>query len=206
MSKIVASIAFGLLVGLFSPSLFAQNQKTFNVVIDAGHGGKDYGAQTGTLNEKDLTLAISKKIAELNSDKNIRVIFTRDADDFTTLDHRVESTKNTDLMISLHVSISNENVSGMEIYYPREGEFSKKSKQFGYILSQSFNDYEIHLNSLKMEPANFYVLRSANCPAVLIELGFLSNEDDVAYLTTESNQEEIANAILQSIESMIPEE
>ena len=93
----------------------------------------------------------------------------------------------------------------MEIYYPRDGEFSQTSRKFGDILSKSFNDYEIRMNSLKMEPANFFVLKSANCPAVLVEIGFLSNEDDVAYLTNENNQEEMALAILQSIESMIPE-
>ena len=205
MNKTVIATAFSILVSLLSFNINAQTQQPFTVVIDAGHGGKDNGAQSGGINEKDLTLAISKKIDALNKDENIHLIFTRSEDQFTTLDQRVDGSSVTDLMISLHISISDKNISGMEIYYPRDGEFSRTSKQFGYILSQSFTDYEIKINSLKMEPANYFVLRNANCPAVLVELGFLNNESDVAYLTDEDNQEEVALAILQSIESMIPE-
>lgn len=205
MHKFVFTTAIRVFLILFSVTVSAQNQKPYTVIIDAGHGGKDNGAQNAGINEKDITLAISEKIKTLNTDKNIQLIFTRTEDQFKTLDQRVDVTNATDLMISLHISIGDKNISGMEIYYPRDGEYTQKSKQFAYILSKSFTDYDIQINSFKLESANYYVLRSVSCPAVLVELGFLTNEHDVAYLNDEDGQEEVALAILQSIESMVPE-
>ena len=182
-------------------------QKTIRVLIDAGHGGLDHGAQSNYLNEKDLTLAISNKIKELGSNKNIKLVFTRSTDEFLQLSQRIEllETAPADLLISLHVSSSsNTATSGLEIYYPSSGEFTQRSKEFGFAISQSFSENKIQLHHLKMEPANFFVLKNANCPSVLLELGFLSNENDQMYLNNEDNQEIIAEAIIQSIETLVP--
>ncbi len=98
----------------------------FVVVLDAGHGGKDYGASENNVNEKDINLAVAKKVGELISKKmkNTRVVYTRDNDVFVTLQGRADiANKNkADLFVSIHtnsVDKSNKNrstVAGASVY------------------------------------------------------------------------------------------
>ncbi|MEP7238406.1 MAG: N-acetylmuramoyl-L-alanine amidase, partial [Ferruginibacter sp.] len=80
--------------------------KKITVVIDAGHGGQDLGACSATgIYEKDVALAISKKVKELNSNYAIDIVLTRDADVYMTPQEKVAIAKNNnaDLFISFHV-------------------------------------------------------------------------------------------------------
>lgn len=74
------------------------------IVIDAGHGGKDPGAMSNGVKEKDIVLAVSKKLAKSLSDKGYRVYLTRDSDIFLTLEQRtrIADKKNAKIFISLH--------------------------------------------------------------------------------------------------------
>jgi len=92
----------------------------FTVVVDAGHGGIDSGALgiSGTL-EKDVTLAFAKAFAEALRAKNIRVLLTRDGDEFLRLSERVEFGRehNADLFVSVHAdSISIKSIRGATVY------------------------------------------------------------------------------------------
>ena len=80
----------------------------FTLVIDAGHGGKDPGAQGNGVNEKDINLGVALKLGEFikKNLKDVRVIYTRDKDEYLTLQQRADkANKNgADLFISLHVN------------------------------------------------------------------------------------------------------
>jgi N-acetylmuramoyl-L-alanine amidase len=98
---------------------FSQTQKI--VVIDAGHGGKDPGAQGRTSNEKDITLAIALKVGEYlkKYTDNIKVVYTRTSDVFIPLDERAEiaNKKKADLFVSIHVNSTTKSyVTGTETY------------------------------------------------------------------------------------------
>ena len=73
----------------FLPGLQAR-EKTFTVVIDAGHGGKDPGARGANVNEKEINLAVALKLGRLieNNAEDVRVIYTRKTDRFIELDER----------------------------------------------------------------------------------------------------------------------
>lgn len=83
-------------------------EKTFTVVIDAGHGGRDPGAKGATVNEKVINLAVALKLGNLISDKHddVKVIYTRKTDKFIELDERanIANRNKADLFISIHAN------------------------------------------------------------------------------------------------------
>lgn len=192
---------------LFGFTLINNNtsSNTRIVAIDVGHGGMDSGAKMEGVLEKDLTMAISKKIKQFGEANSIHFIFTRENDSYIGLSERIsfQTQNNADLLISLHVSKSSENLSGIEIYYPSEGEYVASSKKFSTHLSETFTNSSLELKVRNIKPANFYVLKNATCPSVLLEAGFLSNDFDREFLTNEQNQELLAQCIIRAIEASL---
>jgi N-acetylmuramoyl-L-alanine amidase len=166
-----------------------RNKKT--IVIDAGHGGRDFGTQIDGKLESKIVESIAKKIKLLNSKNEIEIILLRDNDSFIGLKERVDAINkiNPDLLISLHVNSSNnKEENGAIAYIFSENEFYKKSIKSAEILKNTFNKGEV-------KNGNFFIIKNSNCPAVLLELGYLSNENDKEYLTSENGKNEIANKI-----------
>lgn len=93
------------------------------IVIDAGHGGRDPGAQHHGLREKDVNLDIARRLAGELKARGFSVIMTRDRDEFIALSRRpdVANRHHADLFLSVHSNANrNRNVQGFEVYYPRE--------------------------------------------------------------------------------------
>jgi len=91
-----------------TPDYVPNEQGEFVVLIDPGHGAKDSGAKYGEITEKEITLAIAKRLQTNKRLKNVKLIFTRDADQFISLKDRAELAKSqeVDLLLSLHVNSS----------------------------------------------------------------------------------------------------
>ncbi|NBL66036.1 N-acetylmuramoyl-L-alanine amidase [Flavobacterium sp. NST-5] len=198
MKKTFKFLAIALSIGLMAFS--TKNNKTFTVVIDAGHGGKDYGAMVNSDSEKAITERVAKQIATLNQDENVVIHFTRNDDNFVSLEERTKQINNLkpDLVVSIHVSANaSEAPSGMEFYVYEENNFSEKSKEFASKIEQKFvsNNYK----SRGVKKAPFYILKKSEAPSVLVELGFLSNTNDYKYLTNKAEQDKIASIILDFI-------
>lgn len=100
----------GLLLALliFLPFSLKAAAKTFTVVIDAGHGGKDPGAKGSIVNEKEINLAVALKLGRLIEDNHsdVRVVYTRKTDRFIELDERanIANRNKADLFISIHTN------------------------------------------------------------------------------------------------------
>ena len=173
-----------------------NDKKVF--VIDAGHGGKDHGASAGEVLEKDIVEKIANRIKALNKDENIEIVLLRENDNFMELKTRVEKINSIkpNLLISLHVNNSkNIDVNGVEAFVSKENKFyEESSKHANGLLDEVSNG---KLNKRKVKEASLYVLKESNCPAVNLELGFLSNENDKEYLLSESGQTEIATQIIK---------
>ena len=96
-------LSFFLLLGVATASA-----EEFTVVIDAGHGGKDTGAIENNVKEKDVNLAVAQKLAKLlkKKDKDLKVILTRDKDEYLTLQQRADiaNKSKADLFISIHTN------------------------------------------------------------------------------------------------------
>lgn len=181
-----------------------KSAKQITVLIDAGHGGTDAGAQNNGLREKDIALAIAGQMKHHASGYNLNIVMTRTEDVFPTLKERTEMAKSVkaDLVISLHVAtaIDMYQDNGFDIYVTNRNEQTvRQSKLLAQsIATQIGNLYTIGKIKQRKE-SGIWILDAAPCPAVLIECGYITSEKDVAFITNPENQERIAKNILQGI-------
>ena len=106
-----------------------------------------------------------------------------------------------DLVISLHVN-NNKNIEsrGFEIYVSDKNESFEKSKIFAEKLAVKLSKTQLKNRGLKIAP--FYILKNSTCPSLVVELGFISNENDRKFISSEKGQSEIAKSILDFISEM----
>ncbi|MBD2292853.1 N-acetylmuramoyl-L-alanine amidase [Anabaena sphaerica FACHB-251] len=168
------------------------------VVIDPGHGGKDPGAiGIGGLQEKDIILPISLRVAAILQQNGVQAVLTRDSDYFVTLPGRVQMARraNADVFVSIHansVGLNRPEVSGLETYYYDNG--LSLARIIHNRILQSVN-----VKDRRVRKARFYVLRQSSMPSVLVETGYVTGREDAAKLRTTAYQNQMAEAIAQGI-------
>ena len=185
------------------------------IVLDAGHGGKDVGAvgtvyQTDeagnptevyeTYYEKDAALAITHKLGQLLEGMGMEVVYTREEDTYPSLAERVETANDceADYYISIHLnSVANSpEVSGTEtLIYGTGGEAEKLAER---IQAQIVEDTGSRNRGVKVR-SGLYVLKHTDMPAVLVETGFISNEEECLRLFDETYQMTMAQAIADAV-------
>lgn len=194
MKKTVGLLFLSLLMLAFIPK-----NDPIRIVIDAGHGGQDHGASHQGLYEKDIVDAITSKIKSQNKNANIILHFTRDGDEFVSLGKRANEINEIkpDLVLSLHVSMNgNSAASGFEVFIPKESAYKAKASELAEKLATKFqNNINLKLRGIKEAP--FFILKKSESPALLVELGFISNPHDRNLLTDDAQQTQIANTILE---------
>lgn len=177
-----------------------QGTKIYTIVIDPGHGGRDKGA-TGASGayEKDFTLQLSKKLMKLlEEEERIEAYLTRSDDSFiSSVDRervKIAIDKGADLLLSIHGNTyTDAKVSGTETYY-----FTKQSRTLAEVIHKhavratGFRD-----RGVKIE--DFFIIKDAPMPSVLLELGYLTNPKNEAQLLKEKVQNEIAKAIVTGL-------
>ncbi len=178
------------------------------VVIDAGHGGKEGGAfaDDGT-QEKDVTLALIKKIKALNTNDKINIILTREDDIYQDPRERAAFSQkyNADLFVSIHLDVAikkNDDHSGLSIFTSNsDGDKGEKSKLFASVVIGQFkNNFKLLVaNTAMQRHKGIWVLDANTVPAILIEAGYMSNKNDLAYLKSDEGQETFAKNILNAI-------
>lgn len=180
-------------------SLKAQR---YRVVLDAGHGGHDSGAvSVRGLYEKDFNLSLVKKIAAiLEKEPSIDVRLTRKDDTFVELDDRVAFANElkANVFVSVHANkYSKPSVRGIETYYGRDESLDLAALLHSRLLeSAGFPDRNVR-------KADFRVIKYTSMPAVLLECGYLSNEQEEADLFDESLQNRVAAAIAAGIKEYL---
>lgn len=187
MKKIIALV-------MITISFSFTNPDKKIVVIDASHGGKDSGTFHQEFMEKDIALQIAKKIKRLNKNANIKIILTRDSDEFMGLQKRAKfiNELNPDLVISLHANYGkDEALNGTEIYISDDNKEKEKSREHALEMKTAFKE-----QNAEVKKSNFFLLRNVNHPSVFLEIGYLSNNKDRTLMTTEEGQTQIAENIL----------
>lgn len=177
-------------------------RRDFRIVIDAGHGGKDRGTTgyRGTIIEKELNLSIALLVADKLESMGFTVLLTRDGDYFLKLDERVEFTKNmkADVFVSIHANHAGDSsVRGFEVYLSRDKD-PCSLRLAGFFDENIKAKTDIPSRGIKRK--DFYVIRNAHCPAVLLELEFLSNSVVASKFKDESYRRKIASVISSSVE------
>jgi len=182
----------------------------FTICIDPGHGGYDSGAvnEIKKVNEKDLVLDISLKLGEILKKQNVKVIYTRKKDKIPwgnqkeSLEGRckISNKSNADIFISIHINnfVKSSEVRGTEIWC----RFKNTEAE---ILAREINDRLSSIGYTKNRGLRYesdkglYVLKNTQALSVLIELGYLSNPQDVKFLMSEEGKDQCAEAIAEAV-------
>lgn len=178
------------------------------VVLDAGHGGTDPGAIRSlngkTINEKDINFKIMYELTQKyfnGIDSPVKAYYSRYDNTKVNLYDRAAFAKKVgaDIFISLHMNANNStSPHGTEIYYSNTNnsvsETGLTSKNLANIFLNSLPG-KIGTNKRYISAQNYVVIRENTVPAILIELGFMSNKGDLTLMTTSSFQEKAAKAI-----------
>lgn len=173
-------------------------QKRTVVVIDPGHGGKDPGAiGIGGLQEKNVILPISQKIAAILEQQGIQVVMTRDSDYFVDLGPRpvIADRANAKVFVSIHANsmpANRSDINGLETYYYDSGQRLARTIHNSILGS-------INVRDRGVRKARFYVLRKSTMPSVLVEVGFVTGVVDSPRLGTTAYQNQMAEAIARGI-------
>ena len=221
--------------------------KSYTVVLDAGHGGKDPGAVGKFSQEKDLNLSLVLKMGELLKAQypDLNIVYTRSTDVFIPLQTRADiaNKNNADLFISIHTNASeNKNSKGVETFIlgtekaeknldvaMRENAVMKLESDYkttyqgfdpnsidSYIMFElmqnNFMDQSLqfatqvqkhfvgHLNRSDrgVQQASFWVLLKTACPAILFEMGFISNAEEEKFLNADTTMDMMATALVNA--------
>lgn len=219
-NKLIYSICLLLipifvLVNLEGVVLAKENESKI-ILIDPGHGGLDGGAVSinGTI-EKNINLNIAKKLKLKLEEKNFKVIMTREedkglySDKGKVRDKKIEDLNNRckmkkesdcDVFISIHLNMfQQKKYYGAQVWYEKGDE----SAMLAHIVQQNLIKDLNNGNKRKEKRAKgaYKVLR-CNCdvPSILVECGFLSNEEEEIKLKSDLYQEEISTSLANSLQ------
>jgi N-acetylmuramoyl-L-alanine amidase len=169
------------------------------IVIDAGHGGKDPGAISYYgFYEKTVNLDVAQQVADILREKGHRVVMTRDSDVFIELEDRaaVANQSRADVFISIHADASaRSSTNGFTLYTARSASWA--AENLANAIDDRMTRTSISSNGVKQ--ADFRVLVRTQCPAVLVELGYLSNYWEAKQLKNVNMQKKLAQAIADGI-------
>ncbi len=167
------------------------------ICLDAGHGGKDPGAVSGQIREADIALSVIKLLAEKCERQGFSVLLTRSSDVFVELIDRckIANKANSDIFVSVHCnSATNSIANGTEVYYA----YGTKSQLLAYSVYNKMIS-AVPLTDRGVKTQNYTVIKDTNMPAILCELAFISNRNDLLVLADPDSQEKWAEAICKGI-------
>lgn len=169
-----------------------------SIVIDPGHGGADCGAIRGDITEKAIVLDISKRVNQLLKEKGYNVAMTRTDDSTVSLQERVDfsEARNPDIFISIHVNSSvKPEITGIETHYWRQESLTLAQTIHASMASN------IQSKDRGLFKSKFYVINHTTAPAILVEIGFISNENEKSQLVSDKRKQDTAKAIVEGVEN-----
>lgn len=203
VAAITGILVFALILKGGDKSVFSQTGASGKIVIDAGHGLPDAGA-TGVAGtkEEEINLQISEKLKRCFEDEGFSVIMTRGGHDAIAdskkgdmaARRRIISQSGQDVTVSIHQNIydGDSSVRGAQVFFaPGSEEGAKLASAIQRELNAA-----IQPDRPKTEQAgDYYIVKSGESPAVIVECGFISNAEDEALLKKSQYQISIVRAI-----------
>ena len=167
------------------------------VVLDAGHGGSDYGAIREGINEKDITLDVTRRVDAILRSKGYKTALVRTEDVYVSLEDRVDFSENEEpeIFVSIHVnSAVSTDPSGIETHW-----YHDYSKELADVVHKHLVSEVPYTKNRGLFKSKFYVINHTTVPAILCEIGFLSNVDERNDLITDLRKQKTAKAIAEGI-------
>jgi N-acetylmuramoyl-L-alanine amidase CwlD len=175
--------------------------KGITICVDAGHGGPDQGGSAFGIMEKDIVLPVSLKLRDMLAEAGATVLMTRTTDVYPDLDRRCEiaNEAKADLFVSVHANIApnSDVVTGFEVFY--KGGMEQGARLAKTLVASMDRVTDSPNRGAKVDPRGLRVLEKTHMPAVLVELGVLSNAEEGKRLTTKSYQDAMAKALYEGI-------
>ena len=186
------------------------------IFLDPGHGGSDSGAVANGVREKDLTLSVYNKVSSRLASLGYSVLTSRNTDKDVGLVSRADQANksNADMFLSIHFNAGGRGASyGIETYYykPEAGytpainkenhnnpERLEKSRKLANKVQQNLL-YKTGAYDIGVKRASFAVLRETSIPSILVELGFIDNQEEVKKIKTNEYQDKLADGIVDGI-------
>lgn len=173
------------------------------IVLDPGHGGKDPGAVNGSYTEKAITLKVGTLVKQKLEAAGAKVFMTRTGDTYPTLQDRVDFTDANygEIFVSIHVnSAASSSAQGAETFYAvTTGDMYQEDIDLAtFVNSQIVTN--LNMKNRGVKSAQYYVIRNQLIPAVLVELGFITNDSDRNKLTNDRYVELYAESIYKGIQ------
>jgi len=177
------------------------------IILDPGHGGDDEGAKVHYFMEKRLTLMTTLLVRKYLEEMGYRVIMTRSKDVFIPLHRRVSIANKTKavLFASIHYNSSPSiEAHGIEVFYHR-GSDAKRLKEShklaSSVLGELISCTTAHSRGVKS--GNFHVIRETSMPAILVEGGFMTNQEERTNLRDKRYLEKVAKGIALGIDKYL---
>ena len=221
---IVTFLAILLVLAVTGTGVFLSQTKVFAqpknhvVVLDAGHGGAGKGGVgKNGLVEAELNLETAKLLEKKMSDSGFEVVMTRktadglygeELDNFKSRDFaerkRIITEANPDMVISIHANKFPQSSArrGIQVFYNKS---SEEGKVLAESLQKSLNVLNEKYVGKTFSPlaGEYFMLNCTKKPSVIVECGFLSNEEDEKLLSTPDYREELTDAILLGVMDFI---
>ena len=182
-----------------------KNEITGFVVIDPGHGGIDPGTRgSNGIDENTIVLAVAKDMIPLLKRDNIRFILTRNRDKYVSLNRRVQiaNRRGDCLLLSIHCDyFKQRGMEGFTVLYAQGA--SHDSRIAAHLIAEGLIHKGFNCHDVRMDTRGLEVLDKSNCPAVLVELGFMSDPHDVRYLTSRSGQHRLAAGLVHGLTTFL---
>ena len=167
------------------------------VVLDAGHGGNDPGAVRGDVQEKEVTLQIIAKLKKVLESKGARIVLTRSDDTFVSLEDRVKitNTVSPNLFLSVHINSleSTSNIYGIETYFQTDQSRPLADRVHSSLVSG------LGAPDRSVRKARFYVINHTPIPAILAEVGYITNKAERDRLISSDYQQKVASALARGV-------
>jgi N-acetylmuramoyl-L-alanine amidase len=195
------------------------------VVVDAGHGGVDGGTQGHGVLEKKVSLEIAMRVEKQLRAHGVRTLMTREDDKYVELAERsaIANRNGADIFVSIHLNAdaTSDETAGVETYYcsrKRLGDLVKVRDKFQIPPGQAFKDGRSEwlarsmqravckatgANDRRARDSNYLVVMHSECPAVLVECGYLTNGAESGRLTKTAYQDKIAGAIADTVKNYL---
>lgn len=212
---VIFALFFLFFVPAVSAEVYSDSIKGKVLVVDPGHGGFDPGAVKGGTYEKTINYEIAQKLKKELEEKGATVILTRNSDYNLAvpglhkraatrydLKKRLEIAEKSGavLFVSIHVnSINNARIRGSEAFYAPKSEKSKLLAECIQEELRAIPDIEKRI----AKPSDFFILSNARIPAVLVEVGYLSNPEERKKLLSNDYQTLLAGKISRGIQKFI---
>jgi len=177
------------------------------VVVDAGHGGMDEGTSSANYrhHEKDIVLDIQEKLSKLLDKADVAVYYTRTRDEKISKKARTRlaNALQADLFVSIHCNAlkGGEDTCGVETLYseqkPKYGKLT--NKELADVMLEQVTEGSGRKKRGVIKRDGLYLLHHAKVPATIVEVGYMTSQEDMGFMKKEIGQQKIAEGIYQGI-------